>query len=198
MEKVLTDKEIRELESLDDLDDELENNTEYVEIEKDVEENISKEVTKISKEETLLDSIGVNLENWVSGSEGVPNKDIQTFLNSTADKAKIINSYVIMSNMARISKINNFINNVENDLFNVDNLEYMSPKDKMNIYRLAIQRTQEIVNMNDGYIKSTEGTVDEETQRLLTIIKTLSPEQIQNLISLVRGNKTDNDENGGK
>lgn len=103
-----------------------------------------------------------------------------------------------MSNMARISKINNFINNVENDLFNVDNLEYMSPKDKMNIYRLAIQRTQEIVNMNDGYIKSTEGTVDEETQRLLTIIKTLSPEQIQNLISLVRGNKTDNDENGGK
>lgn len=180
--KEINGKDLDELEAL-------EQDSDFIEGENETEYEESRQIVKKDNEVSILDNIGLDLEKWIKGTENIPNKDIQTFLNSTADKAQIINSYVVITNMSRISKLHNFINEVEGELFDVRNLDSMSPKQKASLYRMAIQRTQEIMDMNNKYIASQEETVDEETQRLLTIIKTLSPEQIQNLISLVRGNK---------
>lgn len=134
---------------------------------------------------SAMDNITEGLTEWLSGNVLVPEKEIEKFLKSTTDKARVVNSYVVLSGMGRIGMINQFIDAYEREMFDPSRLPDLTDKEKSILYRMAVTRAKEIVDMNNEYLAQDTG-LDEDTQRIITIAKSLSPDAIKKVSKMIK------------
>lgn len=137
------------------------------------------------EENNIMDNLTDGLTQWLSGNVLVPEKEIDKFLKSTTDKARVVNSYVVLSGMGRVGLINQFIDAYEREMFDPSRLPDLTDKEKNMLYRMAVTRSKEIVDMNNAYLAQDSG-LDEDTQRIITIAKSLSPEAIKKVSKMIK------------
>lgn len=149
--------------------------------------HIEKDMLKIPNIEdtSAMDNITEGLTEWLSGNVLVPEKEIEKFLKSTSDKARVVNSYVVLSGMGRVGMINQFIDAYEREMFDPSRLPDLTDKEKSILYRMAVTRAKEIVDMNNEYLAQDTG-LDEDTQRIITIAKSLSPDAIKKVSKMIK------------
>lgn len=157
-----------------------------IEVKKPTKQN-EKDMLKIPNIEdtSAMDNITEGLTEWLSGNVLVPEKEIEKFLKSTTDKARVVNSYVVLSGMGRIGMINQFIDAYEREMFDPSRLPDLTDKEKSILYRMAVTRAKEIVDMNNEYLAQDTG-LDEDTQRIITIAKSLSPDAIKKVSKMIK------------
>jgi hypothetical protein len=154
---------------------------------------------KVVEEKSIFDMLGnsgnigsgdisQDLVNWFNGSDKLPSDPLASFLNSSALKAEFGMFFNMISNFARMKRLQEFVDQAEMIYFNPDDVLSLTSEELKSRLTTASSIIQNLYEVNRRTIASMKNkNKEDEMDKLKILLSAIPNNKLKEIISNLNG-----------